>query len=123
MKVDASVITRWHLERGFLKIGYHYVILRNGKIEKGRKDIEVGAHVAGHNTGTLGICLVGGLNESTGNPEANYTDAQYESLRGLLTSLSEVHTKAEVLGHRDFPNVKKACPCFDANEWWTKAVA
>lgn len=128
--VDASVITRWHLDRGFLKIGYHYVILRDGTVQKGRKDSEVGAHVEGHNTGSLGICLVGGLNDTTGKPENNFTVEQFDSLAKLLQKLSTDHPKAEVLGHRDLSpdtngngRVDKAewlkfCPCFEVKQWW-----
>lgn len=129
--VDASVIERMHRERGFLKIGYHYVILRDGQIQKGRKDSEVGAHVAGHNVGSLGICLVGGLNDTTGKPENNYTEKQLASLSGLLFKLTLEHPKAKVLGHRDLsPDLNgdgkiqqsewlKDCPCFDVGNWWT----
>jgi N-acetyl-anhydromuramyl-L-alanine amidase AmpD len=114
---DAKVIDRWHRERGFLKIGYHYVILRTGEVQKGRLDTEVGAHVEGHNTGSLGICLVGGLNEITGKAEMNYTPKQFSSLATLLTTLKDTYPKAYILGHRDFPNVHKDCPCMDIREW------
>lgn len=117
--VDASTIDRWHRDRGFLKIGYHYVILRDGTVQKGRPDSEVGAHVEGHNTGSLGICMVGGINDTTGKSENNYTDKQFASLSSLLFKLTISHPGAEILGHRDFPNVKKDCPCFDVKSWWT----
>ena len=29
-------ITRWHKQRGFKTIGYHYVIYRNGTVATGR---------------------------------------------------------------------------------------
>lgn len=118
MKVDASVIDRWHRQRGFLKIGYHYVILRNGEVQKGREDTEIGAHVEGHNTGSLGICLVGGLNEVSGKAENNFTPEQFAALTDLLSKLSQEHPGSIVLGHRDFPDVHKDCPCFPAREWW-----
>jgi N-acetylmuramoyl-L-alanine amidase len=129
--VDRSVIDRMHRERGFLKIGYHYVILRDGTVQKGRKDSEVGAHVAGHNTGTLGICLVGGLNDNTGKPENNFTDEQFASLSALLFKLTLEHPTAKVVGHRDLsPDLNKDgiiqksewlkdCPCFDVGIWWS----
>lgn len=129
--VDASVIDRWHRAKGWLKIGYHYVILRNGKLEKGRQDNEAGAHVAGFNKDSLGVCMVGGLSESTGKPEDNYTEAQYETLRGLLLKLTEESpTISDICGHRDLsPDLNKdgviqktewlkACPCFDVRGWW-----
>jgi N-acetylmuramoyl-L-alanine amidase len=116
--VDITDIDRWHRQKGYLKVGYHYVILRDGEVQKGRPDTEVGAHVQGHNTGTLGICLVGGLNEKTGKSEANYTDEQYAALSGLLFKLQLEHPDADVKGHRDFPKVHKDCPCFNVSEWW-----
>lgn len=122
MFVDASVIDRWHRQRGFLKIGYHYVILRDGTVQKGRLDSEIGAHVEGHNTGSLGICLVGGLNDTTGKSEANYTSQQYSALKDLLTTLKTNNPAAIVLGHRDFPNVHKDCPCFSAIAWWEQQL-
>lgn len=109
-----------HRLRGFLKIGYHYVIKRDGTVEQGRKETEVGAHVEGHNKGNLGICLAGGLNEKTGAPENNYTQQQFDSLFKLLTELKGRYPSAKVLGHRDWPNVAKACPCFDAGKWWVE---
>jgi len=114
--VNAKVIERWHRERGFLKIGYHFVILRDGTVEEGRKLSEVGAHVGGHNTGNIGICLAGGLDEN-GKAENNFTAEQFVSLKELLVSLKSQFPHAEVKGHRDWPGVKKDCPCFDVREW------
>ena len=115
--VDAAVIDRWHRQRGFFKIGYHYVIKRDGVIEKGRDEEEVGAHVQNYNTGSIGICLAGGVDKKM-NPENNFTDEQFKSLEGLLEDLLKRYPKAEILGHRDFPGVKKACPSFDVKPWW-----
>lgn len=120
-KVDVVTITRWHLARGFLTIGYHYVIYRDGSVHKGRKDNEVGAHVQNHNKGSLGICLVGGLDKE-GKPEANFTDQQYAALALLLQELKLKYPKADILGHRDFAGVAKDCPCFDVRKWWEETV-
>ena len=65
-------IDRWHRERGWLKIGYHYVIKRDGTVETGRELEEVGAHAKGHNAISVGICMVGGLSEDN-EPETNFT--------------------------------------------------
>lgn len=116
--VDAKAIDRWHKEKGWLKIGYHFVILRDGTVQTGRLETEVGAHVEGHNVGNLGICLVGGLRESDGASEANYTPAQWAALETLLAQLKAKYPAADVLGHRDFPNVHKDCPCFDVLPWY-----
>jgi N-acetylmuramoyl-L-alanine amidase len=118
MKVNAKVIERWHRERGFFKIGYHYVILRDGVVELGRTLDEVGAHVKDYNKGNIGICLVGGLNQDTGKPEDNFTPIQYKELKHLLDYLLQRFPRAEIKGHRDWPGVKKDCPCFDVKKWW-----
>jgi N-acetylmuramoyl-L-alanine amidase len=114
--VDVKVIERMHRERGFLKVGYHFVIKRDGTVETGRSVEETGAHVEGHNKGNLGICLAGGVDAAL-KPEANYTDEQYVALAQLLIKLKKDYPDAEILGHRDWPNVKKACPCFDVRQW------
>lgn len=116
-KVDASVIARWHREKGFLKIGYHFVILPDGTIQKGRELSEVGAHVQGYNSQSVGICMVGGL-DPQGKPADTYTPIQKKELAGLIKSLLIQFPNAAVQGHRDFPHVAKDCPCFDVKAWW-----
>jgi N-acetylmuramoyl-L-alanine amidase len=117
-KVDASVIDRWHRERGFRKIGYHFVILRDGSLQEGRKLHEPGAHALNYNTCSIGICLVGGL-DNGGRAEDNFTQAQYRRLSALVRQLKGgAYAKAAVVGHRDLPDVKKDCPCFNVKQWW-----
>jgi N-acetyl-anhydromuramyl-L-alanine amidase AmpD len=127
--VTAADIRKWHKARGWGDIGYHYVIRRDGTLEKGRHEAAVGAHVGGHNWHTLGICLAGGLNDRTGAPEDNFTPAQWETLRGLMKALAGRYPRATVLGHRDLSPDRdgdgevephewlKSCPCFDARAW------
>ena len=115
--VHAEDIARWHRMRGWLEIGYHYVITRDGVLEEGRNRNHPGAHARGYNHISLGICLIGGIGDN-GDPDFNYTPAQIKTLKALLTQLDPVYPNATVLGHRDLPNVKKACPCFDVIEWW-----
>lgn len=61
-------IDRWHRQRGFRKVGYHYVILLDGTIRKGRDIAQVGAHVQGSNANSIGICYIGGL-DADGKPQ------------------------------------------------------
>lgn len=118
MDVGVKEIRQWHKQRGWSDIGYHFVIRRNGKIERGRAENQVGAHVANHNHNTIGVCLVGGLGEGKGwPPENNFTEAQWAALRTLCVSLIGRYPGATILGHRDFPYVGKACPSFDARAW------
>ena len=58
MDTDAKEIDRWHRARGFLKIGYHFVIKRDGTKEIGRELMESGAHVKSYNHKSIGICLM-----------------------------------------------------------------
>lgn len=109
--INVNDVRRWHRERGFSDIGYHYLILVDGTIEVGRPLSAIGAHCKGHNAHSIGICYVGGLNDK-GKPADTRTPAQCEAMRSLLTSLKHRFPDATIHGHRDFAT--KACPCFDA---------
>lgn len=121
---DAKVIDRWHRQRGFLMIGYHYVIKTDGTVEKGRDEDAIGAHVEGFNSVSIGICMVGGVDENgpTGKPVNNFTDAQFDSLAKLLKQLKDKYPLGQIQGHRDFHNVAKACPSFDVKAWVKKVM-
>jgi len=116
MNIGAADIRRWHREKGWVDIGYHKVVRRDGKVEDGRPIDVVGAHVADFNSNSIGICLVGGV-DIKGVPDDNFTDAQYSALAELLRDLRKKYPQTEVCGHRDFPGVKKACPSFDVAKW------
>lgn len=114
---DYSVaeIRRWHLKRGFSDIGYHYLIGIDGKVHEGRNVNISGAHTAGYNAHSIGVCYVGGLDKNH-KPKDTRTPAQKASLLRLLTDLKKIYPKASIHGHREYAN--KACPCFDAkNEY------
>lgn len=127
-KIDASTIRRWHRAQGWLDIGYHYVIKANGEQEVGRPLEKVGAHVAGHNANSIGICMVGGVN-AKGKAENNFTGAQFKTLKALVYGLKCHYPDARVCGHRDLskdlngdgviaPNeYMKECPSFDVRKW------
>jgi N-acetylmuramoyl-L-alanine amidase len=122
MDVTAEDVRKWHTlpppkGRGWSDIGYHFFIQRNGKIERGRPLERAGAHAKGFNSKSIGICYAGGKAEN-GGPEDNRTDAQKRALRALIAALLHDFPAAEVLGHCDLPNVKKACPCFDVKTWY-----
>lgn len=118
----AADIDRMHRERGFRKIGYHYFICRNGVVEEGRPEHEIGAHVSGQNTGTLGICWAGGLERATGPNVGvdNRTPDQTASLISLIRDLLKRHPDARVVGHRDLAATQ--CPGFDVPEWWASVT-
>lgn len=119
----AADIDRSHRLRGFTKIGYHYVIKRDGAIEKGRALNERGAHIEGFNHCSVGVCLIGGVDGTKKmNPQANFTEDQLEALRHLVNYLLGCFPGAKVQGHRDFPGVKKACPSFDVKAFLNQGV-
>lgn len=147
----AKDIDSWHKQRGFKRdtqavrnynqelkhIGYHYVIERDGNIALGRHIEEVGAHVAGHNAKSIGICMVG---------DTEYTPEQWASLKQILITIaSKIYGKPTssiknalalyklmgitICGHRDLSPDKdgdgevekhewvKTCPNFSVREW------
>ncbi|MBN9346632.1 MAG: N-acetylmuramoyl-L-alanine amidase [Devosia sp.] len=128
MDIGRAEIDRWHRQKGWLMIGYHFVIRRNGKVEIGRPVDTIGAHVEGHNSVSIGICMVGGT-DAKGAPEDNFTSAQYAALAELLRDLKAKYPRANICGHRDFSPDKnkdgkitpnefvKACPSFDVHDW------
>lgn len=133
--IGADEIRDWHTRRNnWSDIGYHTVIRRDGVIEFGRHFDKPGAHVKGQNFQSVGVCLVGGVNER-GIAEKNFTDEQMRSLVFVLHVLSLAYPGAEVLGHRDLSPDRngdgivtrdewvKDCPCFDVRSWWQAQVA
>lgn len=116
--IGVKEIRRWHVEeRGWRDIGYHYVIKRDGTIQQGRPDNVQGAHAAGYNKDSLGICLVGGMEKGTNKAVANYTDVQWEMLRILVEGLTAKYQGAAVCGHNQLTKTK-TCPNFDVPKWW-----
>ena len=121
--VGVKEIRQWHTlppprGRGWKDIGYNYVIRRNGTVELGRDTDrdgstldEIGAHAAGHNATSVGICLVGGKGGF------NFTFKQLTALMQLIEDLrEEVPTIEEVIGHCDVDS-GKTCPNFDVREF------
>ncbi|CRF45112.1 N-acetylmuramoyl-L-alanine amidase [Helicobacter heilmannii] len=110
----AADIDRWHKEKGWRCIGYHFVILLDGRVELGRGLNEIGAHCKGQNKTSIGICYIGGLN-SHGAPTNTLTHEQRQTLLSLCYELQEKYPGAKIYGHRDF-NPGKACPSFEVRE-------
>lgn len=106
-------INRWHKQRGWNMIGYHYVVYLDGTIHQGRSEDQIGAHCLKHNTNSIGVVYVGGL-DANGNPKDTRTEAQKQGLRKLLTELKRKYPKATIHSHKDF--APKACPSFDATK-------
>lgn len=123
-------IRKWHKQRGFNDIGYHFVIYRDGSIHTGRDINIIGAHATGHNTNSIGICYIGGLDKDGKTPKDTRTKEQKQSMLKLVKELISKYNipVKNVIGHRDTskdlngdgiisPNEWiKACPSFEVGE-------
>lgn len=132
MDIGAAEIRTWHTlppprGNGWSDIGYHFVIRRDGKLELGRsldqdhliEPGEVGAHVAGYNSVSIGICLVGGARRVAGGglaPQDNFTPRQFEVLANELRTLQSQFPRARIVGHHTL-NPGKACPSFNVDAY------
>ena len=105
-------LRRDHLARGFIDIGYHYYIRKDGTVTRHRRLTEVGAHCRPYNRCSIGVCYEGGL-APDGSPKDTRTPVQRRVLSKLLTDLKRLFPRALIRGHCEMPGaVPKACPCY-----------
>ena len=105
-------LKRDHMARGFIDVGYHFYIRKDGTVTQHRKLNEVGAHCRPFNRCSIGVCYEGGL-DANGKPKDTRTLKQRASLVGLILDLKQKFPKAKIRGHNEMPGaVPKACPCF-----------
>lgn len=120
-------VKRWHTlkppnGRGWKDIGYHFLIDRDGTVATGRPLDQVGAHVQGHNTGTIGISLFGGHGSNEKDQFSDhFTIAQDKALRELIATLQAAYGPLTVTGHNQY--AAKACPGFYVPAWLTQPPA
>ena len=105
----AEDIHRWHKERKWDGIGYHYVIERKGKLANGRPEYWQGAHASGHNKNSLGVCLIG---------TDKFTIEQWSILENLVRKLLIKYPSSKIIGHNEVSD--KTCPGFDVQKWLVK---
>ncbi len=110
--VSVEELDRWHRQRGFRCVGYHYVVGLDGTVREGRSVHEVGAHCLGQNTDSIGVAYVGGLAADGKTPADTRTCGQKAALRELVIRLKKDYPGVTVHSHYEF--AAKACPCFDA---------
>lgn len=114
MDIGVREIRQWHKEQGWLDVGYHFIIRRDGTVEEGRPVEAVGSHVKDWNSVSVGVCLVGGI-DSSGKFEANFTKEQMDSLEIKLEELQDMYPDAALKAHHDV--APKACPSFNLSHW------
>ncbi len=112
---SASVeeVNRWHLERGWTGIGYHFYIRKDGKVYRGRPEWSVGAHAQGHNSRAIGICVEGAYMSET------MPKAQFDALVWLVREEMAKYPGAKVLRHRDV----NSTDCPGVNYPWKALLA
>jgi N-acetylmuramoyl-L-alanine amidase len=111
---DVATIRKWHLKRGWKDIGYHFVIYLDGSVHAGRPISQVGAHTKGHNSDTIGICYIGGVEANGKTPKDTMTDLQEIALINLIDALRKKYGKLGLHGHNEY--AAKACPSFKVYE-------
>lgn len=114
LDVDVAELRRWHIGgNGWADVGYHIIVRRSGEVELGRDLWRQGAHEPAINSESVAVCLIGGVDRE-GNPEANYTPAQWLALTRVIDFLRALYPDAKVAGHNEFAD--KACPSFDVQK-------
>lgn len=123
-EVSVETIRKWHKRRGFSDIGYHYVIHLDGAVEKGRPIELPGAHCKGRNDNSIGVCYIGGTDNSfpKPRPKDTRTESQKSAMKNLVTSLMKQYglTAEQVHGHNEYAN--RDCPSFDVKAWKKEAL-
>lgn len=110
-----ATINRWHVERGFASFGYHGLFMPDGTFYSGRPFEQIGAHVIGHNRGTLGFLLIESRKiDRMGQFDDWFTDAQRHALVDKLLSIPGLE---KVSGHNHY--APKLCPGFEvqSRDW------
>ena len=116
MDIGLTEIRKWHLDRGWRDVGYHYIIRRNGEVELGRRSDDTAAHASGYNHKSIGVCLVGGMADDN-SAEDNFTDRQWTALLDLVKQIQVEYNDINIIGHNDVST--KECPSFDVQKWKT----
>ena len=113
--VSVETIRGWHIGQGWKDIGYHWVVMLDGTVKPGRPESQVGSHVAGRNSGTLGVVYVGGVVADGKKPKDTRTPAQRAALLAHINALiARYPTIKKVTGHNQY--AAKACPSFDVRK-------
>lgn len=92
--------------------GYHILVDQFGEAHRLAPDSTITNGVAGHNATSLHVSYIGGV-DGRNAPKDTRTRHQKETLLRVLRDWKREHPTATILGHRDFPGVRKACPSFN----------
>src|SRR3954468_4696176 len=112
-----SIKKYWKEVKGWKDVpGYHYIIKTNGEVVKLLDENKNSYGVYAHNSECISLSYIGGIDKE-GKPKDTRTRAQENAMFDKIVELTERYPEAKVIGHRDFPGVRKACPSFDVKSW------
>ncbi len=126
--IGSAQIDIMHKAKGWDGIGYHFVIRYDGRVEPGEALKSRGAHVKGLNSVSVGVCMIGGVDEQ-GKSVNNFTDKQWQAARHVYEFLKLLYPDASNIGHRDLSpdsdgdgrvqrhEFLKDCPCYSVAQW------
>lgn len=120
-KVNA-IRNYWKNTLGWRNPGYHYIIDAKGSITQLQDEQKIANGVKGYNAGSIHVSYIGGINNN-GRAEDTRTPEQQLAMLKLLLNIKARYPDAIILGHKDFPGVRKECPCFDVREWLKLNIA
>ena len=121
-KATVEAIQRyWRDQLGWKNPGYHYLISPDGTVHKLQPEELPANGVAGHNSTSIHVSYIGGI-DANSRPADNRTCRQTTEMYYLVVDLLARYPDAKLLGHRDFPGVKKDCPSFNAKEWFKNYI-
>jgi len=110
-----SIERYWREQLGWSNPGYHFIIEKDGNVVQLQDVEKVANGVRGYNANSIHISYIGGI-DSKGLPKDTRTEEQKDAMYLLVHSLRAVYPDAQIKGHREFPNIAKACPSFDVQE-------
>lgn len=124
--IGAEEVHQWHLDRGWSGCGYHYIIRRDGRLQRGRPLSKQGAHAGdnGHNKYSIGISFAGGYNCSSGTRNASkfisaesLTSQQFKTFEMFCKAFYDVWPDGQAFGHVDTDNKGKVDPGFSVQDY------
>ena len=126
--IGSEEVHQWHLARGFSGCGYHYVIRRDGRLQRGRPIGKIGAHAKanGHNNKSIGISLAGGYTCVSGTSgyqnlvgKESFTPEQNKAMNAFLATFYKVFPGGQAFGHSDTDPGNKIDPGFSVPNYVT----
>lgn len=103
-------ITRSHVARGFVTIGYHYVLIKTPRgwtVQKGRPDAQIGSHAKNSNKGSIGVACSGNYEQLL--PSADMLALLVETLADLCLQYNIEPSRKTIQYHGELPTASTLC--------------